>query len=74
MNFFDWMDATSANKKGLTSEERRQRLEYRERIAAAAGTTRGTLKVAKCRGRIGDGLLQRLITATADEQLKITSA
>lgn len=74
MNFNDWMDATNAKAKGISLTESKRRSETRMRVIKKAGTTSGTLRVAKCRGKIGDELLQRLVAATADEDLKITES
>ncbi len=71
MNFPEWHDATNPQAKGVDLKERLRRHELRKRVVDKADTTMAALRVAKCRGTIGDDLLGRLIEATAEEDEKI---
>lgn len=71
MNVFEWLEATTPNDPRITGAERRRRRELRKRVLQHAKTTINTLRVAKCRGAIGQELIDRLIDATKNEQEKI---
>lgn len=67
-DFFGWMEATNPRAKGVNLREALRRTELRARVMDRAKTTANTLRVAKARGHIGDGLLQRMVDATAGEE------
>ena len=67
MKVFDWLEATTPNKKGITRNDRTRLAALRLRVFTAAKTNAQTLAGAKTRGAIGRGLIERLALATKNE-------
>lgn len=74
MTVFEWLEATNANERGITYQERIRRIDLRRRVVEAAKTTMPTLLVARRRGSIGRSLIERMEEATKGEKLRITLA
>lgn len=66
----EWLDATSPHS-AKTAKQREEFKAERKRVLEKAGTTIGTLRVARSRGSVGFGMLRRLAEATKDEPRKI---
>lgn len=72
MKVRDWLEATSTRHGlKLSPKEKAARLAERERVLAKAGTSIVTLRICKCKDRIGDGLLYRMAEATKGEKHRI---
>ena len=70
-NFPDWMDATNPIQKGLTPAERQRRRNLKARVCGIAETSDNSLRHAKSTGKLGMGLLRRLVDATEHEQDRV---
>jgi len=67
---WEWLDLTCPI--GWGREENIVRKAEREKVLAEARTSIGTLRVARTRGRIGAGLLSRMVLATRGSRFPIT--
>ena len=66
---WEWMDLTCPI--GWGREENIVRKAEREKVLSEARTSIGTLRVARTRGRIGAGLLSRMVLATKGSRFPI---
>jgi hypothetical protein len=72
MKLFKWLDSTNPIKKGICREKQRELSALRRRVCAKASTNIASLRNMKCQGRYGKNILGRMISATRDEDIKIT--